>query len=285
MTLSEVFPNWMTGEGIFSELGKLGVPWGIDSLYLDLEYFGNHSGDKTSSPLVNKLAVDGVLSSDSISSLANVIFNIHNKDWTRLYSALEKEYDPLSNYDKIETESINSSETGTDTTTLTGTETNNGTSSNSNIKNGSESIESAGSDIVSKTGTVGNVNDNSSENNVFGFNSQESVPSGVSNSATNSTDTYDLSNNTTYGKKDTKNYNNVSDESNGTNTSTITHDTTNTNTKDLRNESSRTLNTKGNIGVTTSQQLLESEFSLRMKNRFFNVVFADVDKILALQIY
>lgn len=40
----------------------------------------------------------------------------------------------------------------------------------------------------------------------------------------------------------------------------------------------------GNIGVTTSQQMLESEIKLRQYN-FINQIFNDIDKILCLSIY
>ena len=44
------------------------------------------------------------------------------------------------------------------------------------------------------------------------------------------------------------------------------------------------LTRKGNIGVTTSQQMLESEYELR-KRHFFEQVFADIDKALTIPIY
>lgn len=46
-----------------------------------------------------------------------------------------------------------------------------------------------------------------------------------------------------------------------------------------------TLKRSGNIGVTTSQQMLESEYELRKKNYFNEIVFADLDKLLTLSIY
>lgn len=41
----------------------------------------------------------------------------------------------------------------------------------------------------------------------------------------------------------------------------------------------------GNIGVTTSQQMLESEIKLREKNNFYDIVLLDVSKMLCLEIY
>lgn len=47
----------------------------------------------------------------------------------------------------------------------------------------------------------------------------------------------------------------------------------------LHNE--RELTRSGNIGITTSQQMIESEVNLR-KHKFLNIVYADIDKLLFL---
>ena len=285
MKLTEAFPNWLVGEGIFSELSKLSVPWSTNSTDLDLEYFGNHSGEKIISPLVSKLLVDDKLTSDSITRLASIIFSLNGDNWSRLYSALQEEYKALQNYNGDETRTVTTTDTGTDTFSHTGSESSTLNDSSSNTRTGSESLESSGSDSLSKTGTVGSQGSNLSDNNVFGFNSSSSVPSDNSNSSNNSTDTYNLSDKTSYGKKDTKVYNNVSDSGSRESTNTVSNESSDTETKDLRTNTSETFHREGNLGVTTSQQMLESEFELRMKYRFFDVVFADVDKTLALQLY
>ena len=285
MKLTEAFPNWLVGEGIFSELNKLSVPWSTNSIDLDLEYFGNHSGDKIISPLVSKLLVDDKLTSDSVTRLASIIFSLNGDNWSRLYSALQEEYKALQNYNGDETRTVTTTDTGTDTFSHTGNETNTLNDSSSNTRTGSESLESSGSDSLSKTGTVGSQGNNSSDNNVFGFNSSSSVPSDNSNSSNESTDTYNLSDKTSYGKKDTKVYNNVSDSGSRESTNTVSNESSDTETKNLQTNTSETFHREGNLGVTTSQQMLESEFELRMHYRFFDVVFADVDKTLALQLY
>ena len=285
MKLTEAFPNWLIGEGIFSELSKLSVPWSTNSIDLDLEYFGNHSGDKIISPLVSKLLVDGKLTSDSITRLASIIFSLNGDNWSRLYSALQEEYKALQNYNGDETRTVTTTDTGTDTFSHTGNETNTLNDSSSNTRTGSESLESSGSDSLSKTGTVGSQGSNLSDNNVFGFNSSSSVPSDNSNSSNESTDTYNLSDKTSYGKKDTKVYNNVSDSGSRESTNTVSNESSDTETKDLQTNTSETFHREGNYGVRTSQEMISQEFELRMKYRFFDVVFADVDKTLALQLY
>ena len=55
---------------------------------------------------------------------------------------------------------------------------------------------------------------------------------------------------------------------------------------DLETETgTRELTRHGNIGVTTSQQLLEAEVTLRNKNNFYKMVLNDVSSILCLSVY
>ena len=68
-------------------------------------------------------------------------------------------------------------------------------------------------------------------------------------------------------------------------------ETSNTRTDDLTEETSedktidRELTRSGNIGVTTSQQMIQSERELYFWNFFREVVFPDVDKVLSLTTY
>lgn len=69
--------------------------------------------------------------------------------------------------------------------------------------------------------------------------------------------------------------------------STTSNSTTSTNNVDgtKTTDSDKTLTRKGNIGVTTSQQMLESEVILRNKYLFQDIIFKDLDDILMLDIY
>lgn len=51
-----------------------------------------------------------------------------------------------------------------------------------------------------------------------------------------------------------------------------------------KEDNDRDLTRHGNIGVTTSQQMLQSEIELR-KYKFYNVLFSNVDSLVALKIY
>ena len=68
---------------------------------------------------------------------------------------------------------------------------------------------------------------------------------------------------------------------------TTTTSATSTNNVDgtKTTDSDKTLTRKGNIGITTSQQMLESEIILRNKYLFQDIIFKDLDDILMLDIY
>ena len=87
-TLREVYPNWMANEGVFDKLTE--APWyveGIDSL-MNLEYFGNHSGQKVVAPLVRALLEDGELTDSSRESLAKVISARFMSKWNAIWEAI-----------------------------------------------------------------------------------------------------------------------------------------------------------------------------------------------------
>ena len=104
---------------------------------------------------------------------------------------------------------------------------------------------------LTQSETASNTSSTDVENGVYGFNSTNSNPS------TDSTGSQ-------------------TDSLNRTNTETGTETKTNTGTESLSRS--------GNIGVTSSQQLLESELELR-KYDFYQMIYNDVDSILCLKIY
>ena len=55
-------------------------------------------------------------------------------------------------------------------------------------------------------------------------------------------------------------------------------------TKSTTHTGTETLTRSGNIGVTTSQQMLESEFKVRQYD-FYKMIYNDIDSVLCLSIY
>ena len=102
---------------------------------------------------------------------------------------------------------------------------------------------------------------NDSAGSLYGFNSTSPVPSDEANGKSQSTD------------KET-----------GTVTSNGTENGTNTRTDNLKETITHELTRSGNIGVTTSQQMIESELELR-KKQFYNIMIHDIINFLCLPIY
>lgn len=102
---------------------------------------------------------------------------------------------------------------------------------------------------------------NDSAGSLYGFNSTSAVPSDEANGKSQSTD------------KET-----------GTVTSNGTENGMNTRTDNLKETITHELTRSGNIGVTTSQQMIESELELR-KKQFYNIMICDIVNFLCLPIY
>ena len=241
----------------------------VSSDYLDLEYFYNHSGNKIISPLVESLLssvsettstdvygrsihyLTGTISSANKAKLASVIDSMYNTKWTKLYATVTAQYDPIENYNM--TESI--TETGTNTGTVT---------------NESQAI---GNNTSTETLTHGKVETTHSEseaeqhNKVFGFNSSTASDHDESNGSNEVDQTI-----TNSGEDETVTVTDTDDSVESTRTDNLSHSVT---TSHIRS---------GNIGVTTSQQMLNAERELQMWN-FYEQVFSDLDSILCLKIY
>lgn len=207
--------------GIFDALETFNVPWKniVDASVLDIEYFGNISGSKRISPLISKILEKdnaNVLSQARISQIAEMLYFINHENWEREWATLLVEYNPVNNYDMTET-----------------------------------STETTERDVSqSNTGTQEFESNDTTNNGVYGFNSETAVNSDETIETGSTTRTDDLSQS-------------LSDDS------TVT----------------RELHRSGNIGVTTTQQMLQSERDLYTWNFFYKIVFPALDKILTLPLY
>lgn len=247
-TLIQVNPlNDTETPGIFTALQSIdGVPWAekdIASL-LNLYYYANRSGDKIIAPIVEKLLGDNdKLTSDNVTTLAQVAFNLFGDNWARLWAVNSVEYNPIENYDLTENETANT----VDTFGKTATRTDNLTHA--------------------KTGTDTQTPDltETAQDNIFGFNDASSGDGQPANKTTRTnTGTNELEYNTQE------------------------HDTgtqTNADTGHNDREHERELTRHGNIGVTTTQQMLQSEIELWKWDFFNNVVFPDIDRVLTISTY
>ena len=270
------FPEWFT-RGIFTRLGTLfptELPWANENgQTLDQMYFGNHSGDKETSPLLDKFieqnggnATPKVLTEEQITTLANILYTRYGVQWDKLYKVLSAEYNPIENYSMTEEETPDI--TRTETPNITRTETPDITRTETpDITRGKTTSAKSNFTVTTNSDTA---------TDVYGFNSSSPVPQGESNGNSTVTTQGDADNNVTTENETETGTRNITEK--GTRTETETG------TRMERETGKRTLTRSGNIGVTTSQQMLESEIKLWEWN-FYETVFKDVDTVLTVPKY
>lgn len=262
-SLFSVTPDPLTGGGIFSTLQSLDPPWADEdiALQLDLAYYGNFSGGKVVSPLIDRLLTASKLTTLDMATLAGVLMATNKERWTREWATRSAEYNPIENYNM--TEEMQDDETVTEYG-RTHTRTDNLSHSETRTDNLTRTIDNQEITTPNLTST--------SQQATRGFNSNLDVNTDketATNTGTNRVDTDGTEHNT--GTQGTT----------GSDTGTQTDADTGSDTS-TRNY---TLTRSGNIGVTTSQQMLQSERDLWMWSYFYDVVFPDVDDVLTIPVY
>lgn len=228
ITLNEAFLDYETKGGIFSNIDNL--PWSsvMTGSQADTLYFDTHSGERFSARIITRRIGDaGYLISDDRRTISNLVYAMFKTQWTKLWETMNPNYEPLTNYKMTEDETGNRTDTRTPNLTRKHT----------------------GTDKDEGSTTL------NTQNNLWGFNSESSIPSDMQDgtNTSNNTNTRDL-----------------------TDTETGTDTTAGNNTRKL----TRT----GNIGTNTFQNLLQQERKLWMYN-FFEQIFKDVDSVLTIPIY
>lgn len=250
--LRDVFSGWESGTGLFSVLAaQTTLPWAnaenIDNSVLDIAYFGNHSGGKFCAPLVKLLINDdGVVPAAARVTIAKILISKYIVNWNRLWETNVAVYSPIHNYDMYEERDLATTDDNVETT----------------------------DGELSRTGTEG-----------LTHGMVESTQHGRTEDNVNYK----------YGLNTTVYQQNRSDENVSTEggTTVITDSGTDTTTRNLVDSTDQTVTEDnegteheethryGNIGVTTTQKLIQEERNLWLWN-FFDEVFNDLDKELAL---
>lgn len=245
---------------------------------LNVDYFLNHSAEKELSPIMYKRVLyelDGsgytiedlyfgripfatlrniileIFGSAEDYDYTRIIINRFGMKWIKIYNALIAEYNPIENYSM--TESTNTSIV--DDINKTNSHSESGTTNKSSNGSNESTINSSGSST------------NDTETGIYGFNSGNS--SNRDNLSGKASDTLNRTENT-----DTE----ISETN--TESKTLSGSNNEDNTREITEEHTRS----GNIGVTTSQQMLESELKLREYD-FYEMIFNDIDSILCLKTY
>lgn len=294
LKLNDVFPEWYNGGGLFTAFQATGAaPWGesgVSAQLLDMEYHGNRSGEKMVSPALNAISGGEAMDADVRRVLASNLLARYGDYWERLWGTLSLEYNPIENYSMTEemsndrtvdqygkthtrTDNLSHIKTGTDTTTPNTSETETPNTSETETPDTSET------ETPNTTSTT--------HNTTHGFNTSTGVPSddstttetGSTTRTKTGTTTRTVTGTTTRTKTGTEQttYNTTEAD---TGTQQDTDGGTDTRTRNY------TLTRSGNIGVTTSQQMLQSERELWQSWDFFRIaVFPTLDSFLTLPLY
>ena len=252
---------------------------------------------------------------DIISEISTLVYKANEYRYNTLYSTIIQEYDPIENYKMIEEITVNyqgdektvnqfigkekntinykgeestvDSKSGTDTNVLT----KNGTESNSLSKSGSENVNE--SDTRGDVTTTTKKAPFDSEN--F-YNESQDLTSQSKADVKNTTTTFTnrVDNNTTTFANRTDNEqitynssNNINKSFNGRSDENIKEfdGRADESLKSFMNRKDVTTHTRsGNIGVTTSQQMLESQ-RLLANFKFVDIVARDIVKKIAILLY
>ena len=171
----------------------------------------------------------------------NALYKSKEWQYNKLFDSLSLLYEPLNNYDRTETETVITDST-LDTTMKQGAQIN---TTSGNIKVGARNDKNTTTNIAGarndSNANILSVSPSDEKNTFYGKEKNENnVQVGQQTTSINST--------------------NSLGEQNTTNSATDNIGERNDSKKDVGNVVvDRTLRTKGNIGVTTSQQMLESE--------------------------
>ena len=160
-TLNLCYPNGIIGNGIFTDLQKMDVPWKSKNINasLDIAYYGKNSGQKIVSPFIDNFTADDspVISDVNRAIIAKCLFDVYGENWKHLWDTTQQEYNMLWNTDAtIEVDTTNSgkdsrtssgTDSGTDTHILSGTDTTTKDLTDTHSLGGSDT------DTLSMTGT------------------------------------------------------------------------------------------------------------------------------------
>ena len=228
---------------------SLGVPWADLNIsnYLDILYYA-HSANKIVSPLVNDFITASDQDDSSLTqTYRNTLAHLIVVKYNDKWSRLWELGD--EEYDPLYSDQISETET------ILGQHSKSGTDTGTVVTDHDRA----------DTGTVTDQGTNSDQDNIYGFNSSSAVGANTSSGTDSNTETRNLAS-----TDDITETRNLADSETGTESSTRTL------TKTGRNGSM--------VSGTRVQDLIEAERNVLQWN-FWNVVFADIDEVLALDIY
>ncbi|MBD5232342.1 MAG: hypothetical protein HDS66_09385 [Bacteroidales bacterium] len=311
------FPDFTLDNSLFYKMIAFGAPWNAQqAMSMDIAYFTMWAGIATPSHFTTYNSLNGIAKSNLISK---TLWDLYGKNWTRLWDAYNTEYNPIENYNLVETvgrtqtDNRSIDKSGTLDSTVDGTDK----QDSKEIVDGTVTVNGGSNTTVDSSGSSNEVDDSNgtttlqhgekittnseTDDYTYGFNDVNKVPTSVTiQEGTEDHSGTDVTTTESHGTKDittTEKTTTGVTQNSSTDTDTTTTGTFNSTTKDVRSDttSEKTTddtsikedivrNRSGNIGQHTYQELLQQEFDL-WKWSFFKQVFADVDELLILKVY
>lgn len=252
--LRDVFDGWSEGNGIFSYLEAAGeMPWeedsNADSSVLDLSYFGNHSGGKFCAPLIKIVLDENGKVPDSVRpTLARVLVAKYLPNWTSLWRTNIASYDPIHNYNMYEERDLVTTEDET------------------NVTDGT--LRRTGTDTIQHGKVESTAHGRTDETDLYKYGLNTGIDPRQSDK------TVDTEGGQTV----------VTDSGSDVDTKNLTDKNDVSETLDNDGTEHEEIHRYGNIGVTTTQKLIQEERNLWLWN-YFDQIFADIDREFALSFH
>ena len=219
-------------------------------------------------------------------------------DFDRMYKSLRMEYSPIDNYNRIDDIKREYKDSGSDTETTTlgssTTSKHSGTDTETTTLGSSTTSKHSGSDTETTTlgsSTTSSHTGTDTENTQGSGSKEKGVSAYNEDGYTNrekDTETHNSNNTQTFNST-------VTNTGSGSDTQEQRFDSTVTNTgsgsdktqTDYGKQRTETESTHihGNIGVTSTQELIESEMSLRAKHDIYKIISKEFERELLVQIY
>ena len=310
--------------GIFHYIGYSFPSYlSITAQELDIIFISNW-GLRTVAPVVLNFHDEvSQLTPSELQQLANVVKSLYSPKWDKLKNIMNMEYDPIHNYSDTYHEELTENIDRTDEVTHNTTESTNeqqeidiilsdgGSQVTTEERNTSETRTDNLSQAVNASGTQGNTRTNNlsegvvtdTQNDIYGFNSEEAVGDNTSASESTRTNTGTITDAGTNSTTSTTTNTGTQGKSQQGSVETtveggLTHTTdenhavtgskrnTGTETDVIGSERTRLRDFThlGNIGNLSTQQLLKEEIELWRWN-FINEVLNDVKDFLTLPLY
>lgn len=216
--------------------------------------------------------------------------------WQRIHTASLLEYNPIENYRRNETESIETSKTeqhsGNDTTSHSGKDTTNNTGKDTTTNTGKDTTAHTGteSSTSSNTNTATGSDSGTIDHKVTGYDSNTLVEQSQDSTTgtSSSQDTQTGQSAVTHNTQDEITHNTQVELTHNTQVE-LTHNTQDQLTHGEKIEHSgddaRNLLAYGNIGVTTSQEMLEQEMQIAPKLNTISVIVDSFIKRFCILVY